>query len=148
MAWWCPTRLSTGPTYWLLLLLLWLLSVHVKALQATTQISEWCGCYHVTYVVAIRSSRAETRRWPAQVSGRDVLQRPVWEWTLPRLWRALLYGWIQVRARAKLHVSQQFPRWWTAVSFLCQVRGRILTREVPGQRNLQPLRRDEIWRRI
>lgn len=53
----------------------------------------------MTWVVVIQSSRSATRRWPAQVSRRNVLQRPVWEWTLPRLWCAFLYGRIQVRVR-------------------------------------------------
>lgn len=71
----------------------------------TYQISEWRKCYHVTYVVVIQSSRSATRHWPAQVSGRDVLQRPVWERTLPWLRCALLYRWIQVRVRK----SEHFP---------------------------------------
>lgn len=70
------------------------------------QISEWCKCYHVTYVVVIQSSRSATRHWPAHVSGRDVLQWPVWEWTLPWLRCALLYGRIQVCVRK----SEHFPR--------------------------------------
>lgn len=67
------------------------------------QISEWCKCYHVTYEVVIQSSRSATWHWPAQVSGRDVLQRPVWEWTFPWLRCALLYGRIQVRVRKREH---------------------------------------------
>lgn len=65
----------------------------------------------MTCVAVIPSCRSETRRWPAQVSGRDVLQWPVWEWTLPRIWCALLYGRIQVGVWAEAILWLQMTRW-------------------------------------